>query len=248
MVITYIHHSSFLAELSGMYLLFDYTEGEIPPLKAEKPLLVFASHRHGDHFSPRIFDLAKSHPLIRYVLSDDIFASRIPAQLDAVTDQFGPGEIIRLELPGRGKDMPDAGEQEVEIHTFRSTDEGVAFLIAAEGSVIYHAGDLNDWVWEGEPEEDNRKMHEAYMKELRNIADTKLLPDVAFVPLDPRQEQDFYLGMDEFMHVVGAKTVFPMHFWGDFSVTAKLRALPCAESYHGQLVELHYDGETFQVQ
>ena len=50
MKITYIHHSSFLVELESVYLLFDYTEGVIPGLKREKPLLVLESHRHGDHY------------------------------------------------------------------------------------------------------------------------------------------------------------------------------------------------------
>ncbi|MFQ7877331.1 hypothetical protein [Enterocloster sp.] len=38
--------------------------------------------------------------------------------------------------------------------------------------------------------------------------------DVAFMLIDPRQEKDFYLGMDDFMRMVGADVVFPMHFWG----------------------------------
>ena len=51
MKITYIHHSSFMAELDHAVLLFDYFEGNIPETDREKPLFVFASHRHGDHFS-----------------------------------------------------------------------------------------------------------------------------------------------------------------------------------------------------
>lgn len=50
MKITYIHHSSFMAELDHAVLLFDYFEGNIPETDREKPLFVFASHRHGDHF------------------------------------------------------------------------------------------------------------------------------------------------------------------------------------------------------
>lgn len=55
MKITYIHHSSFLVETEENYFLFDYFEGKLPQLKEDKPLLVFASHRHGDHFS--LYDL-----------------------------------------------------------------------------------------------------------------------------------------------------------------------------------------------
>ena len=59
MKVTYIHHSSFLAELENSYLLFDYYQGTIPKLDPRKHLYVFASHAHGDHFAPVIFDLEK---------------------------------------------------------------------------------------------------------------------------------------------------------------------------------------------
>jgi hypothetical protein len=58
----------------------------------------------------------------------------------------------------------------VTVKAFKSTDEGVAFLIEAEGKVLYHAGDLNNWVWEGEPEEYNFRMSEAFHSELLKIA------------------------------------------------------------------------------
>ena len=54
MKITYIHHSSFLVEMEQIALLFDYFEGEIPEIRQDQLLIVFASHRHGDHFSPGI--------------------------------------------------------------------------------------------------------------------------------------------------------------------------------------------------
>ena len=56
MKITYIHHSSFLVEMEQIALLFDYFEGEIPEIRQDQLLIVFASHRHGDHFSPGIFE------------------------------------------------------------------------------------------------------------------------------------------------------------------------------------------------
>ena len=51
---TFLGHSGFLVELDNACLLFDWSEGALPPLP-QKPLLVFASHRHQDHFQPRIF-------------------------------------------------------------------------------------------------------------------------------------------------------------------------------------------------
>ncbi len=62
MTITYIHHSGYLLETEQALLLFDFVEGALPPLDPAKDLFVFVSHRHEDHFSPKIFDLAATHP------------------------------------------------------------------------------------------------------------------------------------------------------------------------------------------
>ena len=216
MKVTYIHHSSFMAELEHAALLFDYFEGEIPAVEGDKPLFVFASHRHGDHFSRSIFELADKRRNVTYVLSDDIWTRQVD----------GAGEPL-------------------DIEAFKSTDEGVAFLVKAEGKVIYHAGDLNNWVWEGEPEKDNQRMSERYHTELAKLAGRHI--DVAFMLIDPRQEKDFYLGMDDFMRTVGADVVFPMHFWGDFEAAARFKALPCARDYQDRIREIHKKGESFIV-
>ena len=67
MKITYIHHSSFYVETDSASLLFDYFQGSLPEFPKEKSLYVFASHRHGDHFSEVIFDLAEKHENIVFV-------------------------------------------------------------------------------------------------------------------------------------------------------------------------------------
>lgn len=72
MKVTYIHHDGFLVECRDRYLLFDYYQGEIPEMDPEKPLYVFASHRHGDHFVPDIFLLAEKYSKIHYILAKDI--------------------------------------------------------------------------------------------------------------------------------------------------------------------------------
>ena len=132
MRVTYIHHSSFMVELEKVVFLFDYFEGEIPAFEEDKPLVVFASHRHGDHFSKVIFELAERFPKVSYVLSDDIWNRRVPEELQGKTIFIGPGE--------------DKNGGLFQVRAFKSTDEGVAFLINAEGKTIYHAGDLNNWV------------------------------------------------------------------------------------------------------
>ena len=45
--------------------------------------------------------------------------------------------------------LRDGAGNPVDIQAFKSTDQGVAILASLEGRTIYHAGDLNNWVWEG---------------------------------------------------------------------------------------------------
>ena len=224
MKITYIHHSSFLVELKQLALLFDYFQGDVK-LAEGKPAVIFASHRHGDHFSPVIFDFAKERQDVYYVLSDDIWEKRTPSGLRERILFAGPGQEFSLPwLSG------------ISVRTFKSTDEGVAFLIRSPEGVIYHAGDLNNWQWEGEPKDWNRNMEVNYRRQLEAMKNEKI--DVAFVPLDPRQGKDFYRGMDDFMKMVGAARVFPMHCWDDFTVISRLKAMEESKDYRDRIMEI----------
>lgn len=234
MKITYIHHSSFLVELKQVLLLFDYVGGPLPSLAADKTLIVFASHRHGDHFSPAIFDLAVQHPRIFYVLSDDIWQNRVPQKMHGCTEFIDPGEILELAEYGS-----------LRVTAFKSTDEGVAYMVECEGHTIYHAGDLNDWRWNGETKAWNNNMHANYMRELEQIRNGGFHPDVAFVPLDGRLEEWFYLGLHEYMEQVGAEMVFPMHFWEDYSVIGRLKELPAALEYRDKVADIEKEGQEF---
>lgn len=230
MKITYIHHSGFFVETESASLLFDYFEGELPVLPKDKPLYVFASHRHPDHFSKVIFKLAEGRENVRYVLSFDIWRKRVPEERKEKTTFLNPGEVF------------DDGVLRAEA--FRSTDEGVAFWCTVDGKQIYHAGDLNHWYWDGEDEEWNANMTRAYRAELEKMRGRRA--DVAFLPLDPRLEAHFYLGIDDFMKAADAGQIFPMHFWGDYKVAERLKKLPCSEPYRDRIVEIQKEGQTFE--
>ena len=60
MEITYIGHSGFLVELEDRCLLFDYYQGEIPPVAFSRPLYVFVSHRHQDHYNRAVLDFRRA--------------------------------------------------------------------------------------------------------------------------------------------------------------------------------------------
>ncbi|MBQ9991452.1 MAG: MBL fold metallo-hydrolase [Lachnospiraceae bacterium] len=198
MDITYIFHSSFLVETNSCYYLFDYYKGKLPVLKKEKPILVFASHSHPDHYDQKVFSLLKDLGMkeITAVLSKDIPIKAHPGNIP----------VIRVT-----HHQEYALPYETRLETFLSTDEGVAFLLTCPEGCIYHAGDLNDWVWEGEDEQYNKQMTGNYRHEIDMMKGRKV--DVAFLPLDPRQEKDYARGVLYFLKQVKAGRVFPMHYW-----------------------------------
>lgn len=199
MQITYIYHSGFLIETADSYYIFDYWKGDLPELAPEKPVVVFSSHAHEDHYEPKIFDLLKAQGMkdIYAVLGKDIPKETYPEGI----------ECLRT-LAHKTFTLPH-GEQ---VETLQSTDSGVAFLLTCKEGVIYHAGDLNDWMWDGEPEEHNQAMHQFYLREIGRIADRHI--DVAFVPLDGRQEAYYANGLAGFLNTVkDVTTVYPMHYW-----------------------------------
>ncbi len=236
MKITYIHHSSFAVELSRAVFLFDYYEGPLPVFPEEKFLFVLASHFHGDHFSSVIFELAKKKKKICFLLSKDISETKVPQECRPLVRFVKEGESLSLaELSG--------GEIDGTVETFKSTDEGVAFWICCDGKELYHAGDLNNWWWEGEDKAWNHNMAANYRKEMEKMAGR--CADAAFVPLDPRQGQWFYLGMKEFMEKVDAKAVFPMHFWKEYSIIEAMKNHPSSEGFRDRIMTIHKEGEEF---
>lgn len=229
MKVTFIYHSSYFVELDRCCLLFDYCQGDIP--QVDKPLYVFASHSHGDHFSPAIFQLAEQGREVRYLLSDDISPRQVPE---------GLRDRVTFAAP---RAFYEVGQ--VKLATLRSTDMGVAFLVQCEGKRIYHAGDLNCWVWDGAPRFQNDQMVQAYTAELELLRGQPI--DVAFVPLDPRQEADFDLGMKFFFQAGGAEHVFPMHMWGDYSVVPLFKSTPTYREWAPRVMDVKGPGQAFQL-
>ena len=205
MNVTYIHHSCFLVETDSCYYLFDYEKGTLPELSVTKPIFVLSSHSHPDHYNPEIFSMLDHCGMekVYAVLSDDIedsFDAEVP-------------EMLKVFKVSAGREYELCSGQ--KLTTFESTDMGVAFLIEDENELIYHAGDLNDWVWDEDSESERQQMTAAYRGQI-DLLEEKLAGrslDAAFVVLDPRQEQDYDRGMCYFLDHISAKKVYPMHYW-----------------------------------
>ena len=237
----FIFHSSYLVELPGAYLLFDYYQGELPELDPSKPLYVFASHAHYDHFSPVIFQLIRKYPKTTYILSDDI-----PERLcqEAVQEMGIDPPEIRWIRPGIEYTFP-----EFRVEAFGSTDQGVSFLIEAGGRVLFHAGDLNDWCWTNVQRSRNVSMQQRYFAELEDLRAAlregleKL--DLAMLPMDPVLGEGQFQGPVEFLERVRVRHAFPMHMWERYSVGEEF--LSKYPEYRGVFHPIHRVGERFTL-
>ena len=137
--ITYLAHSGFSAETASHFFLFDYCPSldracvvTSEFLKKKENIYVFVSHNHGDHFDPSILKWAESNPAITYVFSSDVLFDRRNTNCHVLS----PYEQWT--------------DRAVSVKTFGSTDEGLSFLVQADGLSFFHAGDLNWWRWKGE--------------------------------------------------------------------------------------------------
>lgn len=224
MKITYIEHSCFLVETAECYMLFDYYCGDVqlPELDPVKPLLLFNSHAHRDHFSREIFALRDRYPSAVFVLSADI---PVPSTVQPFTCPMLPHEHRLVQLAG--------GRAAVSIDTLRSNDEGVAFIIQLEDLCIYHAGDLNNWWWDGDVED--QKLADIYHEELEHIRGRHFT--AAFIPLDPRLK-GWWKGIEDFMHYADADRIFPMHNFGEKGLPKKFLALDCAAGYKNRVFDV----------
>lgn len=239
MEVTYLSHSGFLLETEETSFLFDYYKGGLPQINTEKNLVVFVSHWHPDHYNPEIFELTKSHPQVRYVLSKDVATRRhiISYKMQGIDLES------RITVAPKNKELDVVLENGKELHitTFKSTDVGVAFLIRYDGHNIFHAGDLNIWAWEEETKEYNNNMRANFEKEMKKLEGTYI--DIAFFPLDPRQRRYAEEGLSMYLRYTVNKRVFPMHFWRKYSLIREFKKNH--PEYDEQIQEITKKNEKF---
>ena len=232
---TYLGHSGFILELPSATLLFDWYQGELPHIRKDKPLYVFISHIHGDHFRWDALSLAGQHPQAQIFLGYDRSMASIP-QIDKALKSLPEGIQDKMScFVGEQRLYSDDGKMLVE--SLRSTDLGVAFLVQIEGKTIYHAGDLALWtrprdeymqryvaalvdnpdgqidnyetyVWR------NTELFRKCIKPLRGVT-----VDYGMLPLDPLAGDSGIKTVEEYLAVANFKAWSPMHLWGQYGIT-----------------------------
>lgn len=208
--VNYLAHSSFAVETENYLLIFDYFLDEVESgekciangavgqsdLKTNKKIFVFSSHKHFDHFNPIILEWAKINSKIKYVLNKDIRKKYENENIYKIAN------YETIELDG------------LKIKAYGSTDRGGSFLVTADGVDIFHAGDLNWWLWWDDSDKNKEKATKKFRAEIKRIIGENI--DIAFFPVDPRLEHKTYLGVDYFVSKVKPKYLIPMHFGEDY--------------------------------
>ncbi|MBQ9678222.1 MAG: MBL fold metallo-hydrolase [Prevotella sp.] len=226
MTITYIFHSGFVLETEKSILIFDYwldPSAAVPSfLKKGKPVYVFSSHFHEDHFNREIFEWRKQHNGITYILSKDIYKHRRANKDDA---------DVWLAKGGTWSDGT------ISVWALGSTDSGVSWIVETEGKRIFHAGDLNNWyarflpckrskndylseavpgqtIYSEEFDEEidpiaHEKQYLGELKDIRKISDCF---DLVMFPIDGRIGNGYTLGGRQFIERFKVGLFVPMHF------------------------------------
>lgn len=228
-ILKYIYHDCFLFETPEADLVFDYWREDVPasgPLpaflagrSADKPLYVFVSHHHKDHFVKDIFGWRRGFPNIHYILSYDT-ARFVRHMLDPGSlwkgDKVAPG-LLTVMRPG-----DEWTDGVVSVRAFGSTDIGCSYAVEIDGIRLFHAGDLNAWIWleesTGQEVAEALAAFTAILKEITMVACRPSLGrmdaafDVAMFPVDDRMGRGYWTGAKLFLESVPVRRFVPMHF------------------------------------
>jgi L-ascorbate metabolism protein UlaG (beta-lactamase superfamily) len=207
--IRHLGHSSFMMKIDGLIMIFDYCGPGLnrvaggkadpdtinPKALAAEQVYVFASHGHQDHFHPEIYAWASQIPGIHYIIAYDI----PPAPVDVSV--MKPGERKRV---GR-----------IEVQSYASSDQGLAYSIYYNGRHIYFAGDNAFWNWDGDLDD------EIYHRTALADIDHQTPMDIAFQVCDPRLEGMGDGGIHVFARIFQPRLLVPMHAFGDYDFNTR---------------------------
>lgn len=236
----YLGHSGFAVGIGNKLLLFDYyldvsknnerslSSGVIESSEIkDKEVIVFVSHKHPDHFNPVIFKWKKQLPNVRYFLSFDIPKKNYREW----TNILKPNVVYQ--------------EENLKIRTYKSTDEGIAFLVCVDDITIYHAGDLNWWHWNEESKAWNNDMAARFKQEISLLKNQPI--NIAFLTADPRQESAELMGITYFLEEADVKIAFPMHFGDDYTIMERIKSEAGKNLSFNKVKTISRRGEMFPI-
>ncbi len=210
--ITHVYHSGFIIETVNHTLIFDCIEPDKSLnvtgfnqrdiyrkwINSRNNVFVFVTHHHQDHFMPSVLDWNASNPSLHIIAGYDV-----PIKPSQNCHLMNPSEKLKIN--------------EVSIEAFGSTDDGVSFYVQVDNMSFFHSGDLNWWHWNEFTSQQLEQEELDFKNEIQQIS-SKII-DVAFVPVDPRLEEHYYLAGEYFVETCKPSLMVPMHFGIHFDIT-----------------------------
>jgi L-ascorbate metabolism protein UlaG (beta-lactamase superfamily) len=200
--IWYLHHAGWAVKTKNHLLIFDYypetrlpgtqslANGFIIPeeIKGQK-VTVFVSHAHEDHFDPVIFTWREAIPDIHYVFG---WAA-----------EGGKSHTLLAE------DHAGTSMDGMDIHTVHHRFDGIpeaAFLVKADGLVIYHSGDHACTA---------ERLDKTFRDNIDYLSGLAPYVDIAFVSIFCRRDGSWVNGGDRYtLEKLRPRLFLPMHSGG----------------------------------
>lgn len=221
---TYIFHDCFIVRTPGVAVVFDFwrrPDGWIPesPFVGSSPLTeadhsrkiyVLVSHFHKDHYNKEIFSWAADFKDISFIISRDVrrHARHILTPGSLYSGLRPDPDSVKILAPGE-----TFSDGTISVDAFSSTDIGNSYVVTLDDLHIFHAGDLNAWLWKDESTpmevESERK---AFLSCLKPIEDKYPRLDLALFPVDSRIGTDYQEGARMLLERIHVERFIPMHF------------------------------------
>lgn len=203
MKIWHLFHSGILVETESIQLFFDVITDIGTFINPQKTAYFFVSHSHVDHFSVKILQPFMGNAY--FILSDEA----------VIRDAFDECDQTLFVKPNEVYDtLP------FKISTYGSTDLGVSFLIEIDQKTLFHSGDLNWWHWENATKEIQAEEARQFKEIVDGIKADNI--DVAFIPVDPRLKDAYYLTATYFLSEKNLQYLIPIHFNENYMITERL--------------------------
>ena len=234
MRLTYIFHSGFVLETEQSILVFDFW---LDPcgvmdnvLQSEKPMYVFSSHFHEDHFTKEIWRASKEDADVWLAKGGTWSDDSISVWAMGSTDS-GVSWIVETE----GKRFFHAGDLNNWYAKFLTDDnpdqERYSFEMEETFNPIAH-----------------EKQFLGELKDIRKVADSF---DVVMFPIDGRVGNGYTLGGRQFIERFKIGLFVPMHFTTGFEPSEQReQSRTCsnyAESRERKSGAITREGETIEI-
>ena len=84
-----------------------------------------------------------------------------------------------------------------------------------------------------------------FNKEMDVLKDIPI--DIAFVPLVPRQEEWYYLGLEKLLNSAKVRYVYPMHFWKKPDVIQQYKRERSMYANNAKIMDNNQNGQKWYI-